>query len=87
MTLMAEEIRKRSGVINKAEHKRRGKTRQPGPAAKSKSDHPSTAIIEQATERLTQRTVKFIRRLKNHLDLERDWNQAMARLTEVYSRS
>ena len=48
---------------------------------------PSTAIIEQAIERLTQRTVKFIRWLKNHLELERDWNQAVARLTEVYSRS
>ena len=41
----------------------------------------------ELAERLTQRTVKFIRWLKNHLDLERDWNQAMARLTEVYSRS
>ena len=87
MTLMEEEIRKRSGVINEAEHKRRAKTRQPGAAAKSKSDHPGTDIIEQAIERLTQRTVKFIRWLKNHLDLERDWDQAMARLTEVYSRS
>ena len=32
-------------------------------------------------------TVKFIRWLKNHLDLERDWNQAMARLTGFHSRS
>jgi len=30
--------------------------------------------------------VKFIRWLKNHFDLERDWNQAMARLSEVYAR-
>ena len=57
------------------------------PAAKSKSNHLSTNMIEQAIERLTQRTVKFIRRLKNHLNLECDWNQAVARLTEVYSRS
>ena len=84
---MKEEIRKPSGVINEAEYKRRAKTHHPGPAAKSKSDHPSTDIIKQAIERLTQRIVKFIRWLKNHLDLERDWNQAMACLTEIYSRS
>jgi hypothetical protein len=30
--------------------------------------------------------VKFIRWLKNHLDSERDWSQAMARLTEIYAR-
>ena len=87
MTLMKEEIRKRSGVINEAEYKRRAKTRHPGPATKFKSDHPSTDIIKQAIERLTQRIVKFIRWLKNHLDLERELNQAMARLTGVYSRS
>ena len=62
-------------------------SRHPGPADKSKSDHPSTDIIKQAIERLTQRTVKFIRWLKNHLNLECDWNQPVARLSEVYSRS
>ena len=62
-------------------------SRHPGPADKSKSDHPNTDIIEQPIERLTQRIVKFIRCLKNHLDLERHWNQAMVGLTEVYSHS
>jgi hypothetical protein len=85
MTLMEEEIRKRSGVVNEAEHKRRAKTRPPSDTTKSKSALPHKDIIEHAVERLTQRTVKFIRWLKNHLDLERTWSQAMARLTEVYA--
>ena len=29
--------------------------------------------------------LKFIRWLKNHLDLERDWGRAMARLNEIYA--
>ena len=40
-----------------------------------------------ATHRLTQRTVKFIRRLKNHLDLERNRDAAMARLAFIYRHS
>ena len=86
MTLMEEEIRKHSGVINKAEFKRRAKTRADRAVSKPKSNLVEIEIIEHAIERLTQRTVKFIRWLKNHLDLERDWSQAMARLTEVYAR-
>ena len=37
--------------------------------------------------RLSRRTVKFIRWLKNHLDLERDWDEAMAKLSKVYEHS
>jgi hypothetical protein len=29
--------------------------------------------------------VKFIRWLKNHLDLERDWDRAIARLNQIYA--
>jgi len=52
----------------------------PGSAAAWKDGLPCFPV-----ERLTQRTVKFIRWLKNHLELERDWNQAMARLSEIYA--
>lgn len=85
MTLMEEEIRKRSGVVNEAEYKRRAKSRPPSDAAKPMPCRTESGIIEHAIERLTQRTVKFIRWLKNHLDLKRGWDQAMARLAEVYS--
>lgn len=85
MTLMEEEIRKRSGVVNEAELKRRAKPRHPSIKVKPEPGNLNPAIIVHAIERLTQRTVKFIRWLRNHLDLERDWSQAMTRLTEVYA--
>jgi hypothetical protein len=40
--------------------------------------------ILHAADRLTQRTVKFIRWLKNHLDLERDWDDAIAKPSRIY---
>jgi hypothetical protein len=86
MTLMEEAIHKRFGVRNEAEHKRKARVRSkhsldhPGPV------QPSPGHIHQALVRLTQRTVKFIRWLKNHLDLQRDWPAAIARLVEVYAR-
>lgn len=78
MTLMEETIRTRCGVSNQAEFKRRGQRQAGKPTA------PSSARI--AVQRLTQRTVKFIRWLKNHLDLQRDWHAAIARLAQIYSR-
>lgn len=85
MTLVEEQIRRRSGVINQAEFKRKAKTRAANDAFKPGSSHTDTRPIQHAIERLTQRTVKFIRWLKNHLDLERDWDRAIARLNEVYT--
>lgn len=78
MTLMEQKIEKRSGVRNEAEFKRREKRRNEKPA--------EVKIVELAVERLTQRTVKFIRWLKNHLDLKHDWNRAIARLVKIYSK-
>lgn len=85
MTLMEEQIRQRSGVINQAEFNRKAKTRAANDAAKPSSSHPYARPIHHAIERLSQRTVKFIRWLKNHLDLQRDWDRAIARLNEVYT--
>jgi len=36
--------------------------------------------------RVTELNAYLQRNARNHLDLERDWSQAMARLTEVYAR-
>jgi hypothetical protein len=85
MTLMEDQIRRRSGVINQAEFKRKARTSATTAAAKPSSSCPDARPIHYAAERLTQRTVKFIRWLKNHLDLERDWSQAIARLNQVYA--
>jgi hypothetical protein len=84
MTFMEEQIRQRSGVINQAEFNRKAKTRAASATAKPNSSSADPITVQHTVERLTQRTVKFIRWLKNHLDLERDWSQAIARLTEIY---
>ena len=85
MALMEEEIHKRSGVRNEAEYKRKAKTQAKRAATYPQPSHPESGLIQHAVERLTQRTVKFIRWLKNHLDLERDWDQAIARLAKIYT--
>jgi len=85
MTLMEDQIRKRCGVINQAEFKRRNQTRTANATVPPKSPSPENRAIHSTTERLTQRTVKFIRWLKNHLDLERDWDRAIARLNQIYT--
>jgi hypothetical protein len=77
---------KRFGVRDGAEHKR--KTRV---LSKHSLDHPgltqpSPGHRQQALVRLTRRTVKFIRRLKNHLEQPRERPAAIARPVEVQLR-
>ena len=73
---------------NEAELKRRKARReQREKEQKEKRGDEPIAHLHHATERLTQRTVKFIRWLKNHLDIERDWDAAMARLAFIYRHS
>ncbi len=59
MTLIEEQIRQRNGVINQAEFNRRAKTRAANDAINPGSSHPDARPIQQAIERLSQRTVKF----------------------------
>ncbi len=88
MTLMEETIRRRSGVVNRAELNRREKIRDArGDDLRKKRASGIIPHIGHAVGRLSQRTVKFIRWLKNHLDLERDWDEAMAKLSKVYEHS
>ncbi len=77
MTLMEELIRVRSGIKNKAELKRRKERRDiREKKQKDKGGEEQIAHLHHASQRLTQRTVKFIRWLKNHLDIERDWGRS-----------
>lgn len=88
MTMMEELIRVRSGIKNEAELKRRKARReQREKEQKEKRGGEPIPHLHHAAQRLTQRTVKFIRWLKNHLDLERDWDAAMARLAFIYRHS
>jgi hypothetical protein len=87
MTLMEEQIFRETGIRNEAETKRKAQT-----LANRDEDSKSKGLggltdLQKAIQRLTQRTVKFIRWLKNHLDTTRTWTQALARLDKIYATS
>jgi hypothetical protein len=65
--------------VHEAEFKRREKRQ-----AEKPTPFPAAHL---AIQRLTQRTVRFIRWLRNHLDLQRDWDHAIAKLARSYSQS
>ena len=88
MTLMEEMIRERTGVFNRAEMKRKNEIRENRiDAQKKRAGTDVIPHINHAAERLTQRTVKFIRWLKNHLSLDREWDDAIAKLSRIYQHS
>ena len=87
MTLMEEKIFRETGIRNEAEIKRKAETLAARDKdSKIKGCHGLTDL-QKAIQRLTQRTVKFIRWLKNHLDTKRSWTQALARLAKIYASS
>ncbi len=93
LTLMEHKIKDQEGVYNRAEFERRAKrelvlieARPARPTVSNMQQSAATASTHQACQRLTQRTVRFIRWLKNHLDLQRDWGEAIAKLDHAYSR-
>ena len=87
MTLMEEWIFRETGIRNEAEIKRKAQTLvQRDQDSKSKGCGGLTDF-QTAIQRLTQRTVKFIRWLKNHLGSTRSWPQALARLAKIYAIS
>lgn len=95
MTLMEEKISKECGVRNEVEYKRRAQRqaearkhcpKRVGDEDKQKERRSGGQVnAGQNFQRLTQRTVKFIRWLKNHFDAVCGWEQAIARLSKVYS--
>jgi len=48
---------------------------------------PGSLPLKKSIQRLTQRTVKCNRCLKNHLDSVLSWARALARLAKIHSRS
>lgn len=80
LTLMEQKIKDQHGVYNRAEFERRAKRER------DLHQVADRAPRQQVCQRLSQRTVKFIRWLKNHLDLQRDWDDAIAKLAKIYAR-
>lgn len=93
LTLFEEDIRKRDGLREEKHFNRRAKRQKGTQAATSKpapspDDETSTKPpVQNVVARLSQRTVTFIRWLRNHLDQSHDWSQAIANLEIAYHRS
>lgn len=87
MTLMEEKIFRETGIRNEAETKRKAQTLIDRDENSKLKGCDGLTFLQKAIQRLTQRTVKFIRWLKNHLDTKRSWTQALARLAKIYATS
>ena len=87
MTLMEEKIHRETGVYNQAETKRKAKTLVKRDEQSKGKGVPGLTVLQKSFQRLTQRTVKFVRWLKNHLDSKLSWAHAVARLARIYARS
>ena len=87
MTLMEGRIFRETGIRNEAETKRKAQTLVSRDEDSKSKGCGGLTDLQKAIQRLTQRTVKFIRWLKNHLDTKRTWTQALARLAKIYATS
>jgi hypothetical protein len=87
MTLMEEQIFRETGIQNEAEIKRKVRTLVDRDNDSKINGGSGLTVLQKAIQRLTQRTVKFIRWLKNHFDTKRSWTQALARLAKIYATS
>ena len=87
MTLMEEQIFQEAGIRNEAETKRKAQTLVKRDEDSKNKGRGGLSNLQKAIQRITQRTVKFIRWLKNHLDSKRTWAQALVRLAKIYATS
>jgi hypothetical protein len=87
MTLMEDHIDRETGIRNEAEIKRKAQTLADRDKNSKSKGYGGLTDLQKAIQRLTQRTVKFIRWLKNHLDTKRSWTQSLARLAKIYATS
>ena len=87
MTLMEQQILRETGIQNEAEIKRKAETISARDTDSKNKGLGGLTVLQKAIQRLTQRTVKFIRWLKNHLDATWSWTQALARFAQIYASS
>ena len=87
MTLMEEQIFRETGIRNEAESKRKAQTLVERDEDSKSKGCGGLTDLQKAIQRLTQRTVKIIRWLKNHLDATRSWPEALARLAKIHAIS
>jgi hypothetical protein len=68
MTLMEDQTDGDTSIRNEAEIERKAQTHDDRDKTLKSKGHDEITNLQKAIQRLTQRTVKFIRCLKNHLD-------------------
>jgi len=83
LMLMLEDLLKKEGVDNETENKRR-EQRLKNLLAKSKVGKEELPEFLSTPKRPSQRTVKFIRWLRNHLFSNTSWREALLSLKMVY---
>ena len=81
LTLFEGDLEKQEGIRNEAEWERKANTLEE--TRHLEENGHSLPWIYEAIQRITQRSVKFIRWLRNHLDTGASWSQAMAALTKT----
>ena len=84
---MRKRILRECGIRNETETKRKAKMLVKRDEHSKSQGCGGLTVLQQCIQRLTQRTVKFIRWLKNHLDSRRSWQHSLARLAKIYARS
>lgn len=85
MTLMDNELAVKEGIRNVAEEKRKAK-RFENSKKKLEAEGKRMPKVLDFFQRLTVRTVKFIRWLQNHLDLAVSWEKCLKALVRIYSK-
>lgn len=85
LTLFEDDIENNEGIRNEAEWKRKAETLEETRLYLQENGH-SLPWVHQAIQRITQRSVKFIRWLRNYLDTGASWSQAMTALVRIYAR-
>jgi hypothetical protein len=74
---------KEDGVEDKKENKRKSK-RLNQSLSKSEINESKLPIFFKTVKRPTERSLKFIRWLRNHLFLNTSWTRAVASLQHIY---
>ena len=84
LMLILEGCLEKEGVGNEIENNRRNKRLEKA-LASSKIGNDKLPIFLKQPKRATQRSVKFIRWLRNHLYINASWREALVPLKRIYA--
>jgi hypothetical protein len=80
-------IERRSPVRNQSELRRKTKRNAERDEQSRERGAEGLSFVHTCVQRITQRSVKFVRWLTNLLDSNRSWSEALTRLDQIYSGS